>query len=360
MMDFEIFNLVFYIFLGLITYVTLYYIKYFTRTSPLPGPTPLPLIGNLHSDNLTEWLNNLQSKYGDIFEVWKGSERHIWISRADLATKLLNPSYKNNSFPWRFGESEGLDLMGMTRKGIVFNRDLNSLIFNRKYISQSLNSVKFLKESIIRTEDLFKEMENYWKDIYKIGDENDDTDKDKFINLSDWMMRFMTDFAFIMITNHNVYALANYYTTFQNIKDGLPDKNILKESEKLVESIRAHFMASIFFKNTSKYSRYLLPGNILKSKRLLDQVHWLNSKVIEIINQRKQLIKETSNDELSSSDMLTMLLTLNSEKGDDDDDDEFEDDLRDESHKRLMTDDEVRENIYEVLGGAIDTVCVHI
>ncbi|CAJ0632042.1 4273_t:CDS:10 [Entrophospora sp. SA101] len=243
---------------GLITYIALYYIKYFTRTSPLPGPTPLPLIGNLHSDNLNEWLNNLQSKYGDIFEVWKGSERHIWISRADLATKLLNPSYKNNSFPWRFGENEGLDLMDMTRKGTVYNRDLNSLIFNH------------------------------------------------------WMMRFMTDFTFIMITNHNVYALTNYYATFQNIKDGLPDKKILKESEKLVESIRAHFMASAYFKDTSKYSRYLLPGNRLKSKRLLDQVNWLNTKVIEMINQRKQLIKE-SNNELLSSDMLTMLLTL---KGD--------------------------------------------
>ncbi|CAJ0758616.1 18415_t:CDS:10, partial [Entrophospora sp. SA101] len=224
----------------------------------LEGPTPLPLIGNLHSDNLNEWLNNLQSKYGDIFEVWKGSERHIWISRADLATKLLNPSYKNNSFPWRFGENEGLDLMDMTRKGTVYNRDLNSLIFNH------------------------------------------------------WMMRFMTDFTFIMITNHNVYALTNYYATFQNIKDGLPDKKILKESEKLVESIRAHFMASAYFKDTSKYSRYLLPGNRLKSKRLLDQVNWLNTKVIEMINQRKQLIKE-SNNELLSSDMLTMLLTL---KGD--------------------------------------------
>nr|CAG8481426.1 3484_t:CDS:2 [Entrophospora candida] len=261
-MDFEIFNLVSCMLLGLITYIALYYIKYFTRTSPLPGPTPLPLIGNLHSDNLNEWLNNLQSKYGDIFEVWKGSERHIWIGRADLATKLLNPSYKNNSFPWRFGENEGLDLMDMTRKGTVYNRDLNSLIFNH------------------------------------------------------WMMRFMTDFTFMMITNHNVYALTNYYATFQNIKDGLPDKKILKESEKLVESIRAHFMASVFFKDTSKYSRYLLPGNRLKSKRLLDQVNWLKTKVIEMINQRKQLIKE-SNNELLSSDMLTMLLTLNgdSEKG---------------------------------------------
>ncbi|CAJ0838771.1 20592_t:CDS:10 [Entrophospora sp. SA101] len=196
------------------------------------------------------------------------------------ATKLLNPSYKNNSFPWRFGENEGLDLMDMTRKGTVYNRDLNSLIFNH------------------------------------------------------WMMRFMTDFTFIMITNHNVYALTNYYATFQNIKDGLPDKKILKESEKLVESIRAHFMASAYFKDTSKYSRYLLPGNRLKSKRLLDQVNWLNTKVIEMINQRKQLIKE-SNNELLSSDMLTMLLTL---KGDS---------------------EKVRANIYEILGGAIDTEYQH-
>src|SRR5437763_10045125 len=134
MLNFEIFDLFFYTFLGLITYIILYYVNYFTRTSPLPGPIPLPLIGNIHptnNENLNEWLNKLQSKYGDIFEVWDGSERHVWISRADMTTKLLNPSYKNNSFPWRFGENEGLDLMDMTRKGVVYNRDLNSLIFNR-------------------------------------------------------------------------------------------------------------------------------------------------------------------------------------------------------------------------------------
>ena len=38
--------------------------------------------------------------------------KDVWICRADLAAKLLNPAYTNNTT-----ENEGLDLMDLTTKG---------------------------------------------------------------------------------------------------------------------------------------------------------------------------------------------------------------------------------------------------
>ncbi|CAG8622352.1 5669_t:CDS:1, partial [Scutellospora calospora] len=196
--------------------------------NPLPGPIPWPIIGMWESD--MAMANKFQKKYGDIWEVWKWSERHVWIGRADLVTKLLNPSHSNNNFPFRTTENEGLDLMDMTSKGVVFNLDWNSWNFNRNCVNRILNSQKFLRQSIVCTQNLFTEMENYWLS----------NGLDKELDLAQWMTRFMTDSTLITTTNKNFYALANYYDTLSNTESS---KYPLKDSERFVAAIRTHFMA---------------------------------------------------------------------------------------------------------------------
>ncbi|CAG8774950.1 12934_t:CDS:2, partial [Acaulospora colombiana] len=152
------------------------------------------------------------------------------------------------------------------------------------------------------TTKLFVEMEGYWSDL-GLGTE---------LNLAHWMMRFMTDSTFIMIANENVYALANYFNT-------LPDSN----------------------KDTHRLLRKLYPPYRRKSKQLLSDVAWLYEKVSELVKERQKKIENTSPDDLSA-DMLTMMLTSNTSRKD--------------NISRPMDVDEIRANLYEVIGGGIDTV----
>src|SRR6266496_3895019 len=113
-------NFLLLILIFVLTYISQFYFRYFTRQYPIPGPIPFPLIGNFEAyrPNSSQWANELQKKYGDIFEVYLGglfslNNKQIWISNANIANKLLSP-YKNNNFPYRTTENEGLDKMDMT------------------------------------------------------------------------------------------------------------------------------------------------------------------------------------------------------------------------------------------------------
>src|SRR5438045_269565 len=97
--------------LALITfYFGFFYFRYFARYRPLPGPVPLPFVGNRlqYKGNPATWSKRLHEKYGDICELYMGNERHIWLSRADLVEKIFRPSF-NNNYLIRITEREGLD-----------------------------------------------------------------------------------------------------------------------------------------------------------------------------------------------------------------------------------------------------------
>ncbi|CAI2166116.1 17733_t:CDS:2 [Funneliformis geosporum] len=313
----------------------------------IPGPIPFPLIGNIETyrPNSSQWANELRKSYGDIFEVYSGGllslTRQIWISNANLTNKLLNPSLTQNNFPYRTTENEGLDRMDMTNKGIVFNRNVKTWLYNRKIVSRALMSPKFLKKAVKNTEELFCEMEKYWE---KIGYQNK-------LNLASWMMRFMTDSVFILITHTKSYALFNYFNTLNILNDDDEKEckiDIIKESEKFVNYIRLHFVACLFFKDTPKFLRKILPANRKKSKELLEVVAWLNNKVLELIRERKRVIENAKSDEELSADMLTLLLTINKNL-----DPNFSQTT--EEDVMPMSEVDVRENVYEIIGGGIDT-----
>ncbi|RHZ69459.1 hypothetical protein Glove_283g32 [Diversispora epigaea] len=353
--SFNLFNIVDILIIGLLTYVLIFYIQYFTRNKRLPGPIPIPIIGNIEAYRVDfmKTAEKMQLKYGDFWEIWQGSDRHVWISRADLATKLLNPSFHNNNYSFRTAENKGLELMGLTSKGIIYNLNLEGWITDRKYINQIFMSPKFLRQSVQITSELFSEMEKYWINL-GLGIE---------LNLANWMMRFMTDFTFIATTNKKIYALLNYYNTFPNSKndddDGDGDDEvinnstaILQESEKMVKAIRTHFMAAIFFKDTAKYLRILYPPYRAKSKKLLSEVGWLNERVKELVEERKKEIEEIYKDNTNTlsekelrADMLTMMLTLNISH----------DTTTTTKDAEPMSEDEIQEIVYEIIGGGIDT-----
>ena len=81
----------------IIIYTTQYYYNYFTRPNPLPGPFPLPVLGNAHQQiglEHNDWFMSLHKKYGDMFEVHLAGERMIVLCRTDLIGNITTASTK--------------------------------------------------------------------------------------------------------------------------------------------------------------------------------------------------------------------------------------------------------------------------
>ncbi|CAG8731141.1 4282_t:CDS:1, partial [Funneliformis caledonium] len=128
---------------------------YVTRQSPLPGPFPLPYIGNAlqilymnfkegnYQFDLGEYARMQVEKYGHISEVYQGSTRVIYLSKAEYLEKVYVPNSNSNYFARP-------DINGVSEvnavHGLFFNNDFKSWKRIRKFVSQSLMSPRFIRE----------------------------------------------------------------------------------------------------------------------------------------------------------------------------------------------------------------------
>ena len=55
----------------IIVYTAQYYYNYFARPNPLPGPFPIPVLGNAYQAiglEQNDWFMSMHKKYGDMYE----------------------------------------------------------------------------------------------------------------------------------------------------------------------------------------------------------------------------------------------------------------------------------------------------
>src|ERR1043165_3983514 len=132
----------------IVTYVTRYYYRYFTRSNPLPGPFPLPILGNAHQLigwDYGDWLMSLHKKYGDMYEIHFPGDRVIILCRADLIENMNTFSTKTK-YPFKMLITEGLmeyvDI-GKDGSGIALNNDYKSWKYNRQFFTQAMLTPDF-------------------------------------------------------------------------------------------------------------------------------------------------------------------------------------------------------------------------
>ena len=133
----------------IVTYVAQFYYHYFTRPNPLPGPFPLPLIGNAHQIigfELSDWMMLMHKKYGDVFEVYLAGKRTIMICRPDLIENMNVPSSKTNFFN-RFHMTEVFIEYGHT-KGLSNNNVYESWKYNRQFFMTTRSTPNFIYQAL--------------------------------------------------------------------------------------------------------------------------------------------------------------------------------------------------------------------
>ncbi|RHZ44560.1 hypothetical protein Glove_718g49 [Diversispora epigaea] len=324
---------------ALIVYISYYYYKYFTRENPLSGPFPLPFIGNIHQvfKNSTFEPKIIQAKYGDLCEFYVGSQRFILLNNDDLIQKIMKPTI-NGPFHNRVNDdNEGLKEIGLLNTGLVFNNDYDNWQYHRKFFSKVIMSPPFIKQSVIAVQNSFLEMEKYWE---KFGENT-------VFEFNHWITRYFFDTIFITTTSKPAYALANYYNKLTpNEKSTLPE-SILKESSTFIESVDAFVYSMLYFFIVPRIVRNL-PGIKRYTQYIKDRVSWLRNNVDNIIKSKREEISKTPIDQKLKSDMLTMFLTVNTER-------DITERIADDLHDKPMSDKVVQENFMEVLSAGIDT-----
>lgn len=329
----------------IISYAIYFYISYFTRSNPLPGPLPLPIVGNLLSypGDAGRWAQELHKKYGDIYEVYLGTSRTVWLNRSDLIDKVMSTS-QTNHFHHRTSENDGLDELKVTGNGVFFNRIKHDWSFNRKFYDKTIMTPQFAKDILPVTQSVFKQLESIWKDF----------EGGKEIDFKSWMLRFNFECALKLSTHFQAPALINYYNMLNSKrKIMVPDGPLSSiDTERFVNCLGSNFDSWCFFLLIPKYLRRTLETKT--NDHLLREIDWLYSNILKIIKLGRSQIENSSIDEVrKNQDLLTQLITINTEK-------DVTKGISDPSHSEPMSDSNIRQNLTETLGGGTVTVYLNL
>ncbi|CAG8476190.1 13519_t:CDS:1 [Funneliformis caledonium] len=149
-----------------IIYTSYFYISYFTRENPLPGPVPLPIIVNILDkgfDDFVDYTERMRKKYGDMFEIYFGQTKFIMLSKFEYMQNMFDGS-SNSKYLRRVPYIPGLEELNISGKGVAFNHNVNIWKYNRHFISRALLTPSFSKSAVIWTQNLVEEMMGFWED----------------------------------------------------------------------------------------------------------------------------------------------------------------------------------------------------
>ncbi|CAG8531931.1 17311_t:CDS:2 [Funneliformis caledonium] len=295
-------------------------------------------------DDFVDYTERMRKKYGDMFEIYFGPKRFIMLSKFEYMQNMFDYSL-NSKYLRRIPYFSGLEELGIAGKGIALNHNVNVWKYNRHFISRALLTPSFSKSSVIWTQNLVEEMMGFWED----GSDNDGCFETDVV---EWCHRFTTDSITHFTTGKRIHAIEAYYNELmaaQNRKPKKPSENDLRDASKFFKSIKTLIVGIYFFIIVPPWVRKYLPilGNT--SKNHLKNRDWLFGFVDEIIKQRREEIECTPRSEPLRFDMLTSMITANTDR------DICEIKMVDEEHTQPMNDELIRGILWETFVGGIDT-----
>ncbi|PKK74027.1 hypothetical protein RhiirC2_775322 [Rhizophagus irregularis] len=143
----------------------------------------------------------------------------------------------------RFNNSIKPEEFGTKGKGILFNNNFKSWVFNRQFFSQAILSLKFTDEAIDWINKLFDELESYWNKLFleEIIKENKVQ-----LDFSGWFNNFTNDIIISLLTGEKSYSMAAYFTTLSDEKS---QSAMINDSVKLAQALPNDILNNMGFLN---------------------------------------------------------------------------------------------------------------
>jgi hypothetical protein len=335
----------------LMTYVAYYYYRYFTRVNPLPGPFPLPLIGNIpyilwFKGEPVLFYKYCYEKYGDIYEL-HGVTRSIMLCRAEYLDDFFSKSMHELRFNNHY---KGLEELGMVGKGIFMNSNYKSWLFNRHFFNQAILSPDFTNEAIDCTNELFNELESYWDKLF-LKEEIIKENKNK-LDFSKWFNHYENDMIIKLLTGERSYSMAAYFETLSDEKSDHQSAKV-EDSAKLFQALHKSYMEQPLFFIMPPFLRHYVPFFKNMADNALQNMRFINQELNAIIMRRKREIENIPLDEPLPNDMMTSMIINNTS--------------RDanyvkvgESANRSLTNAEIRVNLLDGINNGIYKVSIFL
>ncbi|CAG8565272.1 8426_t:CDS:2, partial [Dentiscutata erythropus] len=223
---------------------------------------------NLRPLGMDELLQSLNSQYGDILELWFGSNRAVVLCHPKYMVKIHQTSTKSKYIK-RFQNINNPDgkEYGIVDSGVFNNNDIHgSWKFNRMVFSNALMRPKLDRDALQWTIELVEEMESYWKRAGIIIDDNDMNkaliEDKEIINLPDWMRRFTYDMIYRIAIGTKGDALNSYTNKLCGLNTYETESNsIIKSTQTYAEGIMYFRLFSKFVRNYFPYIRGIIRSN---------------------------------------------------------------------------------------------------
>ncbi|RIB25868.1 cytochrome P450 [Gigaspora rosea] len=331
----------------LVLFILKFYYDYFTRSTPYPGPLPLPIIGNLHqyyyhSNDFLSWLRHLSSKYGDVFELYFGTCKHLMISDPKIVERIMSPVKDSNYFV-RITAKDGLDELKKGKNGLLFNVDFNSWSYIRKFFKVIMAPNNL---NLVTVTDVFHDLEKFWNSLIDDYGQflNDEQEKSIEINFVPWSRKFFAETIMYLTASKKLDLLSNHYNkisknlnNFQNSKnEEFFDRLILAS-----DCVQYYIVVPPSIRNFPFIKFY--------TNYLYKNLTWTRNYACDLVRENRKIIESIDDKENLPFDILTMLLTANTPK------DITNGISNDNNNEKPMTDEEVADNMMEILSEGIDS-----
>ncbi|CAJ0826524.1 8984_t:CDS:2 [Entrophospora sp. SA101] len=170
-----------------------------------------------HRKDIPSWLHQSSLKYGDIFELYFGSDKCLMISDLRIVERVMSPAKDGNYFV-RVATRKGLDELQKSNNGILFNEDFNSWSYIRKVLIRATVSPSALRFAVTTLNNVFHDLEKLWDSLIEEQGQflHDEQEKSVEIDFATWAKRIFAETTMLLIVGRQPNLLSTYYNRITN------------------------------------------------------------------------------------------------------------------------------------------------